>query len=154
MNIDLTKLDPIFNRYPREESSLIMVLQDIQEEYRYLPQETLIEAAKILGIPQSKVFGVATFFKAFSLTPRGETVIQVCTGTACHVRGSNLIMDKLERETCCKAGETTKDLKFTLEGVNCVGACALGPVVVVNDEMVGNVTMQKTRKLLGKGAKA
>ena len=153
MQLDLTKLDPILDRYPRAESSLIMVLQDIQEEYRYLPQEVLVKTAEELHIPRAKIFGVATFFKAFSLTPRGEKVIQVCTGTACHVRGSQLILEKLERETGLKAGQTSKDLAYTLEGVSCVGACALGPVVVVNDEMIGNVTMQKTPKLLKKGKK-
>jgi len=144
------KLATILSRYPKEESSLIMVLQDIQEEYRYLPQEVLVQTAEALGIAQAKIFGVATFFKAFSLKRRGEKVIQVCTGTACHVRGSRLILEKFERETGIKAGETSGDLKYTLEGVNCVGACALGPVVVVNEEMQGNFTMQKTGKVLGK----
>jgi len=143
------KLESILSRYPKEESSLIMLLQDIQEEYRYLPQEVLIKTAEELGIPQAKIFGVATFFKAFSLKPRGKKVIQVCTGTACHVRGSRLILEKFERETGLKSGQTSKDLAYTLESVNCVGACALGPVVVVNDEMQGNFTMQKTSKVLG-----
>ncbi len=153
MQIDLTKLGPIFDRYNREESGLVMILQDIQEEYRYLPQEVLIETARALEIAQAKIFGVATFFKAFSLTPRGDKVIQVCTGTACHVRGSKLILEKFEREMGINAGETSKDLAYTLEGVNCVGACALGPVVVVNNEMMGNFTMPKTRKILKKGDK-
>ena len=153
MQPDLTKLEPILDRYPRQESSLIMVLQDIQEEYRYLPQDILIKTAEELKIPQAKIFGVATFFKALSLTPRGDKVIQVCTGTACHVRGSQLILEKIERETGLKSGHTSKDLAYTLEGVSCVGACALGPVVVVNDEMIGNMTLQKTTKLLRKGKK-
>lgn len=151
MTTESNKLEKILDRYPREESSLIMVLQDIQEEFRYLPKEILIETADKLGLPHAKIFGVATFFKAFSLEPRGKKVIQVCTGTACHVRGSVLILEKIEREIGVKAGHTSPDLAYTLERVNCVGACALGPVVVVNDEMVGNVTLAKTSKITGKG---
>ena len=153
MDIDLQKIKPILEKYSYSESALIMVLQDVQEEYNYLPKEALLEVAKELNISASKIFGVATFFKAFSLTPRGDKIVQVCTGTACHVRGSKLILEKLERETGIKAGETSEDLKYTLEGVNCVGACALGPVVVVNKEMHGNVSMQKTGKLLNGGKK-
>jgi NADH:ubiquinone oxidoreductase subunit E len=148
MNLDLSKLPAILNRYPRHESSLIMVLQDVQEEYRYLPAPILIQIANELGLPQARIFGVATFFKAFSLTPRGKKVIQVCTGTACHVRGSKLLLEKFERDIGIKSGETSSNLEYTLEGVNCVGACALGPVVVLNDQMLGHFTLGKVDKLL------
>ena len=153
METDLQKIKPILDKYNRSKSSLIMVLQDVQAEYNYLPQEALIEVAKELDVPVSKVIGVATFFKAFSLESRGDTVIQVCTGTACHVRGSKLVLEKLERDIGIKSGETSKDLKYTLLGVNCVGACAMGPVVVVNEEMKGNISLQKTGKLLNGGKK-
>jgi NADH-quinone oxidoreductase subunit E len=148
MSDNLAKINLILDRYNRQESSLIMVLQDVQEEFRYLPTEALLEVARGLGLPQAKIFGVATFFKAFSLKPRGKKVVQVCTGTACHVRGSRLILEKFEREIGILAGETRPDLTYTLEAVNCVGACAMGPVVVVNDQMQGHITMQKVDKIL------
>jgi NADH-quinone oxidoreductase subunit E len=150
MRADLSKLEGILARYPREESSLIMVLQDAQEEYRYLPSEILLEIAKALNLPRSKIFGVATFFKAFSLTPRGEKIVQVCMGTACHVRGAQLILEKFERDLNLKTGETSSDLSYTLERVNCVGACAMGPVVVVNEQMMGHITMQNVDNILKK----
>ena len=153
MDIDLQKIKPVIEKYPRSRSSLIMILQDVQAEYNYLPQEALLEVAKELNVPTSKVIGVATFFKAFSLEPRGDIIIQVCTGTACHVRGSKLILEKLEREIGIKSGETSEDLKYTLLSVNCVGACAMGPVVVVNEEMKGNISLQKTGKILDGGKK-
>jgi NADH-quinone oxidoreductase subunit E len=130
-----------------------MVLQDVQEECRYLPSEVLIRIAKELGIPQARIFGVATFFKAFRLTPRGRKVLQVCTGTACHVRGSKLLLEKFERDIGIKSGETSGDLEYTLEGVNCVGACALGPVVVLNEQMLGHFTLGKVDKLLERSEK-
>jgi NADH-quinone oxidoreductase subunit E len=150
MRADLSKLEGILARYPREESSLIMVLQDAQEEYRYLPSEILLEIAKALNLPRSKIFGVATFFKAFSLTPRGEKIVQVCMGTACHVRGAQLILEKFERDLNLKTGETSSYLSYTLERVNCVGACAMGPVVVVNEQMMGHITMQNVDNILKK----
>lgn len=143
-------LDPILDRYGRDRGLLVSILQDVQEKYRYLPKEALERISQALGIPMAQVYAVATFFKAFSLKPRGRHVFQVCMGTACHVRGAPLIRDKLERDLGVKNGETAADLSVTLESVNCVGACALGPVVVLDDEVQGHVTMAKTDALVRK----
>ena len=148
MNHDFSKLPEIFNRYPQEPESLIAVLQDIQKEYHYLPCEALKEAARVLDVPLSKVFSVSTFYNAFSHTPMGDKVIRICVGTTCHIRGAKQIQDQLEKHLNIKAGETTRDLKFTLEVVNCVGACAMAPVVIVNDKYHGSVTINQSKKLL------
>jgi NADH:ubiquinone oxidoreductase subunit E len=148
MTPDLKRLQPILERYPREESSLIMILQDVQAEYNYLPPEVLKVVAKEIDVPKAKVFGVATFYKAFSLEPRGKEIIKVCMGTACHVRGAPLIRDELERMLGIKAGQTTRDLKFTLELVNCVGACAMAPVAIIGDTYYPNLTPDKLKKII------
>jgi NADH:ubiquinone oxidoreductase subunit E len=148
MNHDLSKLPEIIERYPKTSQSLIAVLQDIQKEYHYLPCEALKETAKALDVPLSKVFSVSTFYNAFSLHPRGERVIRVCVGTTCHIRGAKLIEQQLETRLNIKAGQTTPDLKYTLEVVNCVGACAMAPVVIVNDKYYGSVKVSDYKKLL------
>ena len=127
MNHDFSKLPEIFDRYPSSPESLIAVLQDIQKEYHYLPCHALEAAAERLGVPLSKVFSVSTFYNAFSLNPKGETVIRVCVGTTCHIRGAKQIQEQLENLLKINAGETTKDLKFSLEVVACVGACSMAP---------------------------
>lgn len=124
MKIDESKLDSIINEYNGEKGSLISILQDIQAQYQYLPREAMDHVAKRLKIPRVQVFGVATFFKAFSLKPKGKQQIHVCMGTACHVRGSRMVLEELERKLGIKAGDTTADNEYTLETVNCVGACA------------------------------
>jgi len=123
-------------------------LQDIQAEYRYLPEDALMEVSHSLEIPLSQVYSVATFFRAFSLEPTGRHLIDVCLGTACHVRGAVRILERLERELGIKHGETTKDLDFTLETVNCVGACALGPIVIADGEYSGEMTADKVKPLI------
>ena len=133
MNHDLSKVPDIIGRYPKDPQSLIAVLQDIQKEYNFLPFEALKQAAEALDVPLSKVFSVSTFYNAFCLTPRGEKIIRVCMGTTCHIRGAKQILEQLETRLKIKAGETTSDGKFTIEVVNCVGACAMAPVVVVGD---------------------
>lgn len=148
MTIDESKLDSIINEYKAEQGSLIPILQDIQAEYNYLPQKAMEYVAKKLVIPEVQVFGVATFFKSFSLKPRGKQQIHVCMGTACHVRGSKNVLGELERKLGIKAGDTTPDGEYTLETVNCVGACALGPVVVENKEYHGQMTPIKVETLL------
>jgi len=144
------KTKEIVKKYGKDKSSLIGVLQDIQEAFNYLPKEALSTAGKELGIPASRIYEVATFYNAFSLKPRGEHIVKICMGTACHVRGSSAIQDKMERTIGIKPGETSVDMKFTLETVNCVGACALGPVVVIDTEYHGQVTMAKVDKIIGK----
>lgn len=148
MTIDKSKLDPIVDEYNAEQGWLISILQDIQAEYRYLPQEALEYVAKRLKIPRVQVFGVATFFKAFSLKPRGKQQINVCMGTACHIRGSKKVLEALERKLGIKAGDTTLDGECTLETVNCVGACALGPMVIKNEEYHGQMNPLKVERLL------
>lgn len=151
MTPDLSKLPQIIDRYPKTAQSLIAVLQDIQKEYHYLPCETLKETAKALDVPLSKVFSVSTFYNAFSLYPRGEKIIRICVGTTCHIRGAKLIQQQLEDRLNIKAGQTTPDLKHTLEVVNCVGACAMAPVVIVNDKYYGSVKVSDSKKLIRGG---
>jgi NADH-quinone oxidoreductase subunit E len=134
--------------------ALISILQDIQAEYHYLPEEALRLVAKRLNLPLIQVYGVATFFKAFSLKPQGKYKCSVCLGTACHVRGAQAILDELERQLNIKSGETTEDMQFTLESVNCLGACALGPVVVMDGEYHGQMNVSKVKKLITKYKKA
>ncbi len=145
--IDMQSTETILDRYPSDPKFLVSVLQDIQLSYRYLPRPALELVAVKLHVPLSKVYGVATFYKAFSLTPRGEKVLRVCTGTACHIRGAPLILNELQNRLGIKPGETTEDLQFSLEAVNCVGACALAPVVMVNNVAQGNLTVTSCRKL-------
>jgi NADH:ubiquinone oxidoreductase subunit E len=150
--VDLNPALEILARHPAAPRNLISVLQDIQLAYRYLPREALERVALGLGVPLAKVYGVATFYKAFSLTPRGERVLRVCTGTACHIRGAPLILSELKTRLKIAPGETTEDLKFSLEAVNCVGACALAPVVMVNDTAHGNLSVTRVRRLIKAGA--
>lgn len=148
MTIDESRLNSIIDAYNAEQGSLISILQDIQAEYTYLPVGALEYVARRLNIPRVQVFGVATFFKAFSLKPRGRQLLHVCMGTACHVRGSKNVLEEFERKLGIKAGDTTPDSEYTLETVNCVGACALGPVVVKNEEYHGQMTPIKVESLL------
>ena len=148
MTHKLDKLPEIFARHPQDPSSLIMVLQDIQREYRYLPCEALRETASVLGVKLSKVFSVATFYNAFGLAPKGEKVVRICVGTACHIRGGALIKDQIEHHLGIKAGQTTGDGKFSIEVVACVGACAMAPVVIVNDKYHGEVSVGNATRLL------
>ena len=127
-------VNTILGEYERDGSRLISVLQDLQAELGYLPKESLYRVAEYLEVPLVQVYHVATFYTAFSLTPRGRHLVRVCTGTACHVRGAAIILEEIERQLGVKPGEVTPDLRFTLETVNCVGACALGPTVVIDGD--------------------
>jgi len=146
--VDLKITEEILARHQPDPKHLISVLQDVQLAYRYLPRTALGRVSEVLGVPLAKVYGVATFYKAFSLTPRGEKVLRVCTGTACHIRGAPLILSELRSRLGLQPGETSADLKFSLEAVNCVGACALAPVVMVNDTAHGNLSVTKARRLV------
>ena len=134
------KIARVLEKHTHDKSMLVGILQDVQAEIGYLPKEALVEVGKGLDVPQSRVYSVATFFKAFSLKPRGRHLINVCLGTACHVRGAEKVLEKIEEELKTKRGETTPDLKFTLETVNCVGACALGPMVIIGEDYHGEMT--------------
>ena len=142
------KVPVIVDRYDGNPDSLISILQDIQSEYQYLPEDALREVASRLGLSLIQVYGVATFFKSFSLEPHGKHIVSVCLGTACHVRKAPAVLDELKRQLGIEAGQTSADMKYTLKTVHCLGACALGPVVVVNDEYHGQMSAGKVRKVL------
>jgi NADH-quinone oxidoreductase subunit E len=139
-NEQKAKVKQVLKQHRNDKSLLVDILQDIQAEIGFLPKEAIQETSKGLGVPLSRVYSVATFFKAFSLTARGRNLINVCMGTACHVRGAPQVLESIEKVLKIKRGETTKDLKFTLETVNCVGACALGPMVIIGDDYHGEMT--------------
>ncbi|MFO8010590.1 MAG: NAD(P)H-dependent oxidoreductase subunit E [Dehalococcoidia bacterium] len=143
-----TEVKEIIESYGAQRDSLISMLQDIQTEYNYLPQEALETVSGELELPMIQVYSVATFFRAFSLEPRGEHSVCVCMGTACHVRGAPRVLEEIERQIGVKSGETTEDMKYTLETVNCLGACALGPVVVVDGQYFGQMNAAKGKALV------
>lgn len=145
---DKKKIAAILDRYQRDGGMLVSILQDVQEELNYLPEDALKEVSQGLELPLTQAYSVATFFKAFSLKPRGRHLVNVCTGTACHVRGSVSILDKLEQELGILPGETTGDYRFTLETVNCVGACALGPILMIDGKYHGQMTADKVDAVL------
>ena len=148
MQICVNEISSIINLEAHDSGSLIAVLEAIQNRYRYLPPQALILACERLGVPLTQAYSVATFYNAFSLKPKGKHCLHVCMGTACHVRGSPQVLDRLETKLGIKAGETTHDRLFTLETVNCLGACALGPIVVADGEYTGQVSPQKADRLL------
>ena len=142
------KVGQVLQKYQHDKSLLVDILQDIQTESGYLPREVLEETSHALDVPLSRVYSVATFFKAFSLEPRGRHLINVCMGTACHVRGAVKVLERIEQELGIKTGETTPDIKFTLETVNCVGACALGPMVIIGEDYHGEMTPDAVSSVL------
>lgn len=142
------ELQHIIDKYRYSESGLIGMLQDIQQRENYLPQDTLRDLARQMGVPLAQVFGLATFYRAFSLKPRGKHLITVCLGTACHVRGSGRVVNRLESQLGVQAGETTKDKQFTLQAVNCLGCCAMGPVIMVNQDYHTQITPRKIGSVL------
>ena len=152
--ISLKRVDEIVNSYDSDKEFLIQVLQDISSEYGYLPEPCLRRITERLNIPLTEVFSAATFYKAFSLEPRGRHLIRVCLGTACHVRGASQVLSKIERRLSIEAGQTSRDLMFTLKIVNCLGACALGPVVMVDGEYHGQMTQAKVDRLLDRHIEA
>ncbi len=149
-NFSLQRVNEIIDTYDADRVSTLAILQDLQAEYNYLPREALVQTADRLHVPLGEVYRMATFFRAFSLEPRGEHTIRVCLGTACHVRGAPLVLEQMERELQIRAGETTSDRKFSLEVVMCVGACALGPVVLVDEDTYGEMSPEKARQLVAR----
>ena len=143
-------IQTIIDSYNSDEGQLVSILQDVQAEYRYLPKEALEEVRQVLDIPLSQVYSVATFYRAFSLTPRGRHIIKVCLGTACHVRGAARVLGKMELDLGIKRDENTDDLRFTLETVNCVGCCALGPMAIIDDDYHGQLSSDKVSSMLAK----
>ena len=147
---DIVGVESILERYAPNPGSLIAILQDLQTEYSYLPEYMLVLVAERLGLPLSHVYRVATFYNAFSLEPKGKYLINVCVGTACHVRGASRIVERLQEKLGIPAGQTTQDRKFTLQTVNCLGACALGPLVVIDGKYYGKMTPTKIEKVIKK----
>ena len=146
--MEVSKIDSIIQQYGARESAILGILQDIQAEEKYLPKEALEYVSQKMNIPLVQVFRIATFYNALSLKPRGRHKIDVCLGTACHVRGGGKILDKMERDLGIAVGETTKDKRFTLEAVHCVGCCSLGPVAVIDGEVFGRLAQDKVPALL------
>ncbi|MFQ5867170.1 MAG: NADH-quinone oxidoreductase subunit NuoE [bacterium] len=143
-----TDLEKRINKYRPEKGGVIPVLQEINLEYGYLPEDALKLVAKKLDVPLIRVYGIATFYTAFSLKPRGRHLINVCLGTACFVKGGRRILEKLERELEIKAGETTSDLKFSLETVHCIGCCSLAPVIRTDEDAYGRLKQEKVPEIL------
>ena len=146
----IKKLEEKINKHKVEEGALIPILHEAQELFGYLPEEVQQKIADGLGISLAEVYGVATFYSRFTLTPKGKYNIQLCLGTACYVKGADKILVKLEELLGIKVGETTADGKFSLEGARCVGACGLAPVMVINEEVYGKVTPEMVKGILDK----
>lgn len=142
------KLEALMQKYKGQKEMLITVLQQAQTIYGYLPADVLLRIAESLDVPLAKIYGVVTFYSQFHLKPRGRNVIRVCQGTACHVRGVSRIVDKIKDELAIAEGETTEDLRFTLESVACIGACGLAPVIMINDDTHGRLTPDRVKLIL------
>ena len=155
MKADVKKqLDSILAQYKGERGDLIPLLQEAQEKFGYLPREVMLGIAKFLQLSESVVFGVVTFYAQFRLNPTGKRIVNVCRGTACHVRGGARILSEVERQLGIKPGETTDDLEYSLETVACIGACALAPTMRVDKETHGQMTTKKVNELFSKRSKA
>jgi NADH-quinone oxidoreductase subunit E len=148
---DTRRVAAILARYPRRDpGDLVNILHDLQAEFRYLMEQAMEETASYLDLSRTQVYGVATFYHGFHTEPRGEHTCTVCIGTACHVRGAARLLEQLERDTGGGAGGTTQDLSLTVEEVSCVGACALGPLVLIDNEYHGHMTGERLSRLVGK----
>jgi len=149
MQLDYQKTDTILENHQKNSASIISIMQDIQKEYNYLPQNLLIHVAEELKLSEAKVYSIATFYENFSLVPKGKHIIRICDGTACHVRKSIPILDALRKELNLSSEKvTTEDLLFTVETVSCLGACGLAPVLTVNDKVYPAMTPEKARDML------
>jgi NADH-quinone oxidoreductase subunit E len=147
---DVTQFDRIIDRYDRTEESLLAILQDFQREFHYVQEEGIRRLSEVMEVPESKIYAMGTFYKTLSLTPRGRHIIKVCTGTACHLKGAPEILEELERELKVKRNGTTADGEFTLECVNCVGACAMAPLTMIDEEYHGQTRASKVMDIVKK----
>ncbi len=148
--MDLRPVDLIIDKYQEKRTALINILHDVQDRYQYLPEEALRMVASRLGMDIREIYGVATFYKSFSLIPKGKHSITLCMGTACHVRGGPKILRELKNLLHIEPGETTPDRKFSLNVVNCLGVCAIGPVMMVDRKFYGEMNPLRARKLIEK----
>jgi NADH-quinone oxidoreductase subunit E len=148
-DIDYIELDRIIEEeYDNDAENLIMILQAIQRCYNYLPRPALDYLSTKIDIPLSKIYGVATFYSTFSLEPRGRNIVSICLGTACHVRGAERVKERIQEALCICDGETTTDMRFTLESVRCIGCCSLGPVMKINEDIHSRIASDKVGKIL------
>jgi len=148
VEIDMNRVDGIIDRYEGERGVLIQMLLDLQSEFNWIPKEAIARISERMRIPKSQIYRIASFYKAMSLNPVGRHLIQVCLGTACQVRGAPKIMDRVKESLGIEEGETTPDMRFTLRRVNCLGCCAMGPVVVVDGDYHGKVTPSGVKDIL------
>jgi NADH:ubiquinone oxidoreductase subunit E len=148
VQIDWKKIDEIIEDYKTNREALLMIMQDISDMYNYVPPEVVPALVEKLGVKESLIYGVATFYKTISLEPRGKYIVNVCTGTACHVRGADKVMDALKEKLAIEEGQTTDDFLFTLEAVRCVGCCASGPVITVNQDTHGGLDRSSAVKVI------
>ena len=146
--IDWQEIDTIIETYKSDHEALLMIMQDISDIYNYLPSEVIPVLVERLGVKESLIYSVATFYKTISLTPRGKYIISVCTGTACHVRGADKIMDGLQEKLHITKGQTTDDMLFSLQAVRCLGCCASGPVITVNKETHGGMGLSSAVNII------
>jgi len=144
---ELAKIDQTVDRHGGDKNALIQILLDIQQENRWLPKDALMQISQKLDIPLTQIYHIATFYKAFSLVPEGRHSVLVCMGTACHVRGAPRLLDKVTEVLNINPGKTSRDMRFTLNTVNCLGCCALGPVMVVDGEYHSNPSTKKMEKI-------
>jgi len=152
--MELKPVDDILENYPQVTGNLISILHEVQSHYNYLPEDVLRHLAKKTGVPITRFYSIATFYHFFSLTPKGKHQVRVCLGTACHVKGGQRILDEMKRKLGVDEGETTPDMKYTLDAVRCIGACSLAPVMVVDNDTHSNVTSKKALDILKKYEKA
>jgi NADH-quinone oxidoreductase subunit E len=152
LNVDYnySELTKVLDIYKGNQEELISILQDVQERFGYLPNEAMFEVSKFLGIPESRVYAVASFYAQFRFTPIGKNTVMVCRGTACHVKGAPRILDEFKRELGIDENETTEDQEYTLETVACLGCCALAPCAMINDQVAANLTPKKVKSLFQK----
>jgi NADH-quinone oxidoreductase subunit E len=152
LNVDYNRveLSKVLDTYRGNQEELISILQDVQERFGYLPKEAMFDVSKFLGIPESRVYAVASFYAQFRFKPMGKNTVMVCRGTACHVNGAPRILDEFKRELGIDENETTEDQEYTLETVACLGCCALAPCAMINDEVAANLTPTKVKSLFQK----
>ena len=150
MAVDIKMVDEIISKYDKSEESLLAILQDFQREFHYVPEEGMKRLSDYLYVPESKIYAMGTFYKALSLVPRGKYTVKVCMGTACHLKGSGQIMEVIDRELDITRNHTTVDKRYTIESVNCLGACAMAPVVVVGEDYYGHMRPSKIMDVLNK----
>ena len=147
-------MQAILTNFRGKKDDIIPLLQTVQEEYGYISEDAMLDIARFIRVPESKIYGVATFYAQFRFTPVGKNRVLVCRGTACHVKGAAEILEQIERELDINVGETTSDRKYSLETVACIGCCSLAPCIMVNKKVEANMTPQKVSKLFKKGEKA